>query len=510
MPRGRPPIPRTKEQALTVRRQQTRKNVQAFRKRRKASKSPQECSLEVEGNAFTFVLEELGRNDVENPCRMSPSPTLCPNKARPKHQTLGAESKLGCSDLLPPCIDYGPASLQQLASNVAWSLFPVSTDQPLPVVHWSQVFPTLVNRNSTLDCAIQALCLLQIGHLTDAQRFIPPSLSYYDRALKSLKSTLEKPTVEFKLEILAAVMGLGAYECLQGMNAHGNGWLYHMKGAMSYLSMFPSMDVGVSGHQLFFHLLETLCAFDALGSRTPSPFSNCKWWKDSVDQYGGQDYGPLLRMLTSLPNLLEHCDDASASEPNSETHARSARLLATTWKMEAAFLHWFRGICNPCWSDQKIVQSPNLDIHCLSANGSTALFTSLFNARLHLLYWSAMTLLYESIAKLLCNCLVNSSIEEIVSMPVVQPFDASISPQSYITSSLIFATSILQSATYCIEPAHGVVGKSLLLLPLFVARNHFRQYGDEAQAGKCNDWLQKLGQKDMGFGVKLQRGSRKS
>lgn len=60
MPRGRPPIPRTKEEALEVRREQIRKNVQAFRQRKRGL-SGVEDENEEKSEGYTFVSEDQGK-----------------------------------------------------------------------------------------------------------------------------------------------------------------------------------------------------------------------------------------------------------------------------------------------------------------------------------------------------------------------------------------------------------------------------------------------------------------
>ena len=61
MPRGRPPIPRSKEEALNIRRSQIRKNVQAFRKRQKEEIIEGCPPSRYEEEGITFVLEDAAQ-----------------------------------------------------------------------------------------------------------------------------------------------------------------------------------------------------------------------------------------------------------------------------------------------------------------------------------------------------------------------------------------------------------------------------------------------------------------
>ena len=538
MPRGRPPLKRTKEQALTARREQIRKNVQTFRRRKQTQHNSDEPCTDVNlQNGHTLVLEELGHaenqvkhqrpwtqeealthlgtrqfsDDLSTPLFWQGSLPQYPSEPYKCPSYLVSNAAFGVS--LPPSIDTGPSTLQQFTSNVVCTFPPAHEWKG---AHWSQTIPSLVNRNQTLDLSIQALCLLQLGHIHSDQQFLPISLSIYNSAVKSLKSALARPTHHFNIEIFIATLALGLYELLQGTNTQGGGWLIHFEGGTAYLNRFHPPDVSLVGHQILFHFLETIVIFDALAIRKPSCLTNSKWWRDSVDRFCGDHYGPLIRMLTSLPGVLEQCDLALSSESSATACKDWMRVLRICLRLEDAFLGWF--------SQENDNQQPNtsrqdlgtpfdsnrpstVEFKHIEETDSGILLPNICVARLYLLYWASMILLYDSIIAILDKLRPDNSNSNPLSIPITQSTNANISPQAYATSCHGFAMSILRSTPFCVEPKHGMAGKSLILLPLFVARKHLRRVGHEEEAKRCDEWLESFGQREIRFGLNVRRES---
>ena len=522
MPRGRPPIPRTKEEALTARREQVRKNVQAFRKRKQTQNSSSGNRSETKEDAYTFVLEDLGQLDsgdqshkVSSENASVQSGTLQssidrvratssqetfrePSMIALQHRTTSA---LSFAVPVPASIDGGPASLQQYSSNFTHAFF---SSRATTGTHWSQMLPSLVNRNQTLDTSIQALCLLQVGH-NRGNHIFPQSYLLYNRALKGLQSSLAQHGHEFKVEIFAAMMILGVYELLQGTSVEGKSWMAHFEGGATYINMFSYSDVVKTSPRMAFHFLEAICIFDALATRKQTWCSKSEWWRDTVDQFGGEAYGSLLRMLTSLPGVLEQCDRAMSLEVSSEAVDQWTRLLRLCLRLEDAFLGWLKRTTASEKPDFqpfiKIIAEPipadETDLPLVTT------FPDLFTARLYLLYWSSIILLYESIIAILHKFHPYSSDTDPHRLLCADVIDSRSTAQAYITTSHLFSTIILRSVPYCLEQRHIVLGKSILLLPLLTARNHFRKREENRLAGRCDQWLEKLGWKELKFGLRV-------
>lgn len=523
MPRGRPSLQRTKEEAKIARRAQVRRNVQAYRQRKHSG----DRSEDSHPPPLTFIFEQLGQPD--SPVLLDTDLDALPGqlcdlvkddlgpqfvghsgKVEAHSEVTQDSTMFGGLDFLveiPPEINAAQVSRQQFTSNAATAFLPAHQNRNATSLetgpHWAQLIPGLVNRNDVLDSSIQALCLMQISHVKQERWLLRSSFTFYDRALHALRGALVQPTKAFRAEIFAAAMALATYELLQGTNvSESRGWMYHIEGASSYLNAFPELDVSSFSHQISFHFLETICIFDALGARKPSCFSTSKWWRSTVDRFGDKLYGPLLRMITSLPTVLQQCDESMAMPASVEAYEVWSKLLAMAFRMKNAFLDWFQmttaqvSLCQPTITPilQSDLETPHSEIS----------FPNLYTARFYLLYWSSMILLYESIVDLLRKIQACSEAANTESDDLREPINNISLVESYKGHSYVFATNIRQSVRFCLQPENGVIGKTLVLLPLWIARNYF-QICDDSQAGWCSALLDQLGQRNLTFGLRVRK-----
>ncbi|CAF9942166.1 hypothetical protein IMSHALPRED_003394 [Imshaugia aleurites] len=532
MPRGRPPIQRTKEEANIARRAQVRRNVQAYR-RRKHCGSGSEAPQTPPKKPFTFVFEQWGeqdsppllRTELDAPLEHQCDITKRDRGRRLLHHSDGitasckmnrATTMLKCSAEIPPEINAARVSRQQFTSHAATAFLPMQQNRrgvfSETGPHWVQLIPDLVNRYDVLDSSIQALCLMQISYVKQERWLFRSSLTFYDSALQALRGALAQPNKAFRIEIFAAAMALATYELLQGIDAsESRGWMYHIEGASSYLNAFPELDVCSFSHQISFHFLETVCIFDALGARKPSCFSTSKWWRSTVDRFGDHIYGSLLRMITSLPTILQRCDESMALAASVEAYERRSTLLQMAFCIERAFLDWIETTMAQLSLSQPPLVSTiqeSCDSHAETAQPEIS-FPNIYTARLFLLYWSSMILLYESIADLLRSIESCSEFADLDASFRCDLLDNAFTLEKYMEISHNFATKIRQSVRFCLQPEIGVIGKTLILLPLWIARNHFAKR-DDGQARWCSALLDQLGQSNLTFGLRVRKSISRS
>ena len=526
MPRGRPPLSHTKEEALAARREQVRKNVQAFRRRKQQHTGPV-YRYTVKSRSYTFVQEnpdranghgwvdkafndqpELGLEVVQQ-LGETPSLPYRPRSVRSQSQssrTGNSDYETSLSAALPLEINVANLSLQQLVAAATVSYQHSGAIGP----PWTQTPLYLINLDPTLDLSLQALCLLQIGYVHSQTWLLHQSISLYDRAVKALRVTLTDPRYGpdgiygFRPEIFGTAMALASYELLSqnARTERGMGWMAHIEGAVTYLNMFPGLDVLALCHQLSFHFLEAICIFDALGARKSSCFSNSKWWRNNVDRLSDQGYGALLRMITTLPSVLEKIDEAQKMVGGEESGWLG--LLGLCQKLEAAFLDWFEHNLNQnsarqTWTGagkRACVLSDSADLD----PDPNVEFPSLYVARLYLLYWSCMILLYESFITIYQTLGLDAAVDPL-SMTIPRPT----SSFHYHTTAHVFALKVRYSVGYCLRAGHGIIGKGIIMLPLWIARKNLRSCGDE-EAKWCDGEIERLGMRDISFGLKVKKG----
>ena len=528
MPRGRPPIERTQEEARIARRAQVRRNVQAYRQRKDSGAASGNPHLSPQ-EPFTFVQEKWGESTSTNPLdKVLDDQQQCDfiendetrhlldpfGKVR-KHPTTNRDPvTIGSFEYLfdiPPEINTAQLFRQQFTANAATAFLSAQEKKNTMTwelgPHWSDLIPDLINRTDVLDSSIQALCLMQISHVKQERWLLRSSLTYYDRALQALREALAQPTEGFRPDIFAAVMALATYELLHGSEgSQSRGWIHHIEGASSYLNAFPKLDVCSFSHQLSFHFLETICIFDALGARRPSCFSTSKWWQNTVDRFGNKSYGTLLRMITFLPTVLQQCDESLALPASVNAYERLSHLLQMTFRTEGSFIDWMKTTTAQLSLYQPTVATMPVVTKDIGASPSELSFPTLYAARLYLLYWSSMILLYESIIHLLQGRQAYSDAIITLSRETFDPLENASMIRNYQGLSDAFANNIRQSVRFCLRPEYGVIGKTIVLLPLWIARNHFQDH-DEGRARWCTSLLNELGQRNLTFGLRVRKST---
>lgn len=292
-------------------------------------------------------------------------------------------------------------------------------------------------------------------------------------------------------------MTLSGYELLQGnVKAQSRNWINHVEGAISYLNSFPtsSSTKVACGHQVSFHSLECICIFDALGARRPSCFSTSKWWQTSVAKFADDDYGALLRLITVLPSFLEQSDKIVARPDIAETVVLSRTLFDSFRLLEGDFLAWFDR------TRQRLPAFQLVDTVLTRATKSNTNyeFPNLNIARLYLLYWSSMVLLLSSIATLQSKLASSRISTSVTTFPCLG------AAKRYASRAHTFALNVRYSIHYCLRPRHGLVGKTSALLPLWIARNSLRDFGDIEARAWCDGVLEGLGQQDLSFGLRVE------
>ena len=170
MPRGRPPIQRSEEEAKIARRAQVRRNVQAYRLRKHSNGISGESQV-LPKEPFSFVFEEWGQDDftrpldtnlntppeqqynftrhdggrrlVDHSCKINASSEINQNSPMFRKLNLLAE--------IPPEIN---------AARPTAFLPTVQNGDPLSLEtgpHWAQLIPDLVNTNDVLDSTLPEL-----------------------------------------------------------------------------------------------------------------------------------------------------------------------------------------------------------------------------------------------------------------------------------------------------------------------------------------------------------------
>lgn len=553
MPRGRKPIPRTKEEALQVRREQVRKNVQAYRERKKSrerleaeegqsdqgaheeysrqdslkpeglivddvdsgklpgklstsrssSRSPANNRIEGGRQELKFPIyfsDELGAGNATSVSTSSLQTYSIPEISLSGQRLLSSQRRM--LDFLPQAINSAELCRRQFIANTSILFLPQTHYQPEALAdlgpHWAQHVPCMCQPNDLLDQTLLPVCLLQVAHLRQDCHLAVASRSYYGQALQALRSNAQAGHVLWK-ELAISAMLLGTYEIYSGGGDRWAGWETHLQGAWSYLQNFTKFDESLAG-LLYFYFLETSCIFDAIRHRKASPLSTSKWWKLSIDRYGGRVYGQLLRLMTSLPALLERFDRLAGIPPATQSHAGMSILLNECSHLDDRLKDWFEETADkvPNFSYDDVEEfdlMPN--ITPLDPSEVQYSFPNLWIARLHLLYWSSIIQLQGIISELLLSFSKGKGKMTDTNSIISTPEPHSEMLEDLTTQMEMFATNIRRSAAFCLDSRNGLMGKTIIIQPLWMAQRHFTKT-DQDQALWCLMILKRIRQDDFG------------
>lgn len=579
MARGRKPIPRTKEEALRVRKEQVRRNVQALRDRRKAGEGKDNenvrngvatscygrlteiCQNESSNSVIrppwisTSIQLHLGAPSSVVPHGLStalsgddafeaflplrPSDTLSRDHqysasalhtetnsdSEPEHviERVHFASQDGCawswhkpiateectlpahamlpvsarvSDHLPWEINSALLTRRQFVAVSSALFVPASQGELEGFVdlgpHWGKNMLSMVEPSDVEEESLHPLCLLQIAHLKQDRSLLTASRYYYGQALQTLRKCRRSADVVWR-QLFGCAMILGTYELFSGTDDHCVGWQCHLEGASSYLRSFSKFDESMTDISYFYYL-EAECIFNALRKRKPSRLSMSTWWKISVDNFAGETYGSLLRLVTPLPAYLEQFDNLADLQPSTDTQKRKRVLLDYGFLLKNQYKTWFEDVTKnvPGFSYVEAADSVILfDVPNPAPSDVQYSFLNLWVARLYLLYWSSKILLLEAMTALVLDLSDGSARKENSPSPNCNLGSSAV--EDTVIEAKMFATDICRSASFCLRPCNGIVGKSIVLLPLWVAQKHLCQT-DSEQGRWCTTVLRRIGQ----------------
>lgn len=291
-------------------------------------------------------------------------------------------------------------------------------------------------------------------------------------------------------------MILGTYETFDGTGDRHAGMRCHLQGATSYLRRFTRFDESLTDI-LYYNYLELGCIYNALKERKASPLSTSTWWKCTIDLYAGKTYGQLLRLITPVPALLERFDSFANSASNARTQIAKAILLDECFALEDRFKDWFEETSQfvedfefDDAGDSAIV----FNLPCPPPSDIQYSFPNLWIARLYLLYWASVILLLETMSALFYD--LSNSPAHTMSTSVSWALSDAAALHNMSAQADLFAANIRRSVAFCLRPCKGLLGRSVILLPLHVAAKHLQQ-ADEEEARWCSEILSRIGRDEF-------------
>nr|POE65909.1 hypothetical protein CFP56_57599 [Quercus suber] len=336
----------------------------------------------------------------------------------------------------------------------------------------------------TLQTALDALYLIQIGSAMHDERFIMHGKLSYQAALQRVRRDLSRPNSCYDDSLLAAVHMLATCEGYESLNQGENtpAQEQHMYGAAHLLQLRGPLSIKteMQQYQLQQHLLHAL--FLGCFTRKASIFGREDWAAVTADG------GPIAQLINSClraPTLLEQVDlFREASKDGVSDSVDALVLLMDLQKLETELQTWLT-----VWNDEIHHPSSYTEVDSLSFPFVDNLpaelakvwptayeFKSFTCASVHSVCWFTTMLLREAM----------KDVQEL------RPWSAfGRRDQSELINGLVdeAAEKMCKCVLYLAQREHGTHGFASACAPLRFAAQWYGRSGDEQKLAWCNECL---------------------
>jgi hypothetical protein len=197
--------------------------------------------------------------------------------------------------------------------------------------------------------------------------------------------------------------------------------------------------------------------------------------------------------MVHVPSILEEADSATL-EPDRQTQlSRKLALIPRCWSLQDKLLDWYTNLIEtsnkpPHWyQHMPFANLPAMDV----SPNSHIWFSSLLVGNAIVLYWTSLMLLYGTLFHLYHT--------------LPPSLDTNLRPLNMRGDHAVklYATKILQSIEYFLQPEMGGMGPNLTLLPLRVAMQYFVYYPGGEELQWCLATFERLTKRGLPFGAYL-------
>ncbi|OGM49165.1 hypothetical protein ABOM_002244 [Aspergillus bombycis] len=382
-----------------------------------------------------------------------------------------------------------------------------------------QTLPDLSGSSLLLDKAVVALSTAFLAKQNQDRRLLQNSTEIYGNAIRMLNGKISSRRALGK-DVLYTTIIFQIYELINCSPPGFGAWIAHVQGSSAVINQCSGQDDETVASRLFRRQLKFVTLCDAIGKRKAPDWYNPSTGQDSSlqDTDSPEPIDELIDRLADCSALMERVDSflQEGAEGHDQIQNTGRELLLSCFSLEEK-LHRI------CCMTQKELGKPSAlvpaNVTCRKDFRSSLFtdvlpkpfqFPSLTCAEAHLIYWTALVLLYPLIDQLLevlepadrvslANCYSTSG----------EDAKSRVTPNSEITTDFTalaehYADQVCRSVIYCLQRDLKTLGAQLLLAPLSQSAQFYSVHEIAEKYRWCQGVFVLLPQLGLGIGYFLK------
>ncbi|TVY41895.1 putative membrane protein [Lachnellula subtilissima] len=360
-----------------------------------------------------------------------------------------------------------------------------------PPVSWLQTVQNTgnVGNNTSLPLAITALSLVRLGRKHQNVELQNEGMAVYGQALEGIQAILSSDDLIFEEQTLASCMTLLVFEVLETSGSNVRGWISHVNGISQLFQLRgPELHVSESSHRLFLGFRPTGIIY-ALATRRSSYLGDEEWLTVPWQRFPKSDFHHLLDIMARMPGLIEQTEHAISMDAILSSLTEMESLRERCWAIERQLRTWYINLVDSSTTPLRSETSPRTiasatlyDLRPLT--DSSLNFPSFETARMHLFYWAALLLIYNTLTS------IPSPSTSLHQCPQVH-----IQTEIHTTAMLI-----ARSIPYLLSPKTQTMGPQNAFFSLRIAMHAFSELGEDREERWCRDVFKELDKRGFPFG----------
>ncbi|KAE8411653.1 hypothetical protein BDV36DRAFT_305526 [Aspergillus pseudocaelatus] len=382
-----------------------------------------------------------------------------------------------------------------------------------------QTLPDLSGSSLLLDKAVVALSTAFLAKQNQDRNLLQNSTQIYGNAIQMLNGKISSGRT-FGKDVWYTTIIFQIYELINCSPPGFGAWIAHVQGSSAVINQCSGQDDETATSRLFRRQLKFVTLCDAIGKRKAPDFYNSSAWQGSSlqDTDGPEPIDELIDRLADCCALMEQVDRflEDPVEGHDQIQSTGRDLLFSCFSIEEK-LHRI------CCMTQKELGKPSIspaNMTCRKDFRSSLYthlspkpfqFPSLTCAEAHLIYWTALVLLYPLIDQLLEVLRLSAGHVSLDSYYSTSCEHANSgvtlnleSIADFTTLAEHYADQVCRSVIYCLQPDLKTLGAQLLLAPLSQSAQFYSVHELARKYRWCQGVFVLLPQLSLGIGYFLK------